>query len=72
MRDLIIPESSEGRTKEDLLAAIRKQTAVAACMLPREGAAALRDLAEAYSALTVVPLPLLHERTTEGPASDGA
>lgn len=44
--------------RDELLAAIRTQTDAAAKTLPREGAAALRDLAEAYCAVTAAaPAP---------------
>jgi hypothetical protein len=56
----------EDVAKDELLAAIRKQADVAGKDLPRSGAAALRDLAEAYSILTAAPLPLLPEQQATG------
>lgn len=51
--------SPEARTRTELLDAIRKQADAAGKDLPRSGAAALRDLAEAYTMVTAMPLPLL-------------
>ncbi|MFE0727923.1 hypothetical protein ACFW2X_06665 [Streptomyces antibioticus] len=49
------------QTRDELLAAIRKQTAAAALIEPQGGAAALRHLADAYAILTAQPLPLLDD-----------
>ncbi|MFF3310509.1 hypothetical protein [Streptomyces sp. NPDC002952] len=54
-----MPDKNEDRTKDELLTAIRKQAEAAGRDLPRTGAAALRDLAEAYSVITAVPLPMV-------------
>lgn len=51
--------SPEARTRAELLDAIRKQADAAGKDLPRNGAAALRDLAEAYTMITAEPMPLL-------------
>lgn len=51
--------TDETRTKAELLAAIRKQTDAAGKDLPRSGAAALRDLAEAYAIVTTPALPTM-------------
>ncbi|MFF0597900.1 hypothetical protein [Streptomyces antibioticus] len=52
-------DSPEQSIRGELLAAIRSQADRARVLDPQAGAAALRDLAEAYSILTAQPLPLL-------------
>lgn len=52
-------QNSEALTRAELLDAIRKQADAAGKDVPRNGAAALRDLAEAYTMVTAMPLPLL-------------
>jgi hypothetical protein len=55
-------ETMEELAKIELISAIRKQTDAASKDIPRSGAAALRDLAEAYAIVTtptLLPLELL-------------
>ncbi|MGW5408997.1 hypothetical protein [Streptomyces spiralis] len=63
-------QTVEDRARAELLRAIREQTAAARTALLRDGAAALRDLAEAYAVITVEPLPLLHEPVAGHPSHD--
>ncbi|MCD7440264.1 hypothetical protein K4B79_18795 [Streptomyces lincolnensis] len=63
MSEKIITARPEDLAKAELIDAIRKQTDNARTQIPREGAAALRDLAEAYAIVTTPTLPPLELST---------
>ncbi|WP_143662386.1 hypothetical protein [Streptomyces sp. Amel2xC10] len=63
-------DSPEQSVRGELLAAIRSQTDRAHLLDPQAGAAALRDLAEAYSILTAEPLPLVAGSVDDPPVDE--